>query len=351
MPTSFNGCNQSGCTLIRDQGDCGSCWTFGTVGPPELNIPIKDGLSKNPSEQYLLSCNTEGWGCDGGWWAHDDHRWKIPPGESAAGAVYEADFPYQASEVPWNPPHPHYEKIASRAYVGNHSSVPPTENIKQAIYTYGPVAAAVCAGPSFQAYSGGIFQTNESSYCGGGVNHAIVLVGRDDTGGYRILRNSWGTSWGESGYMRIQYGISNVGYAATYVVYNAAGPTPTPAPPTATPIPAQVLPVDDAGKSYQTYYANALTAGGYTYDTWTVATQGSPSLSTLQRYQIVVRPTGADDPTTLTSTAEPNLASYLNGGGKLFISGQDIGYDIRPTPSTAPTCMPVTCGTTPTPTV
>lgn len=232
--------------------------------------------------------------------------------------------------MPCNPPHPHYEKIASWAYVGNDSSVPPTENIKQAIYTYGPVAAAVCVGPAFQAYGGGIFQTNESSYCSGGVNHAIVLVGWDDTGGYWVLRNSWGTSWGESGYMRIKYGISNVGYAATYVVYNAAGPTPTPAPPTATPVPAQVLLVDDdAGKSYQTYYANALAAGGYTYDTWTVATQGSPSLSTLQKYSIVVWLTGDDYSTTLTSTDESNLASYLNGGGKLFISGQDIGYDIR----------------------
>jgi len=330
LPTSFNWCNQNGCTPIRDQGNCGSCWAFGTVGPLESNILIKDGLSKDLAEQYLVSCNTDGWGCNGGWWAHDYHLSKIPPGEPAAGAVYEADFPYQASDVPCNPPHPHHEKITSWAYVGNDSSVPPTADIKQAIYTYGPVAAAVCAGPSFQAYSGGIFQTNESSYCSGGVNHAIVLVGWDDTGGYWILRNSWGTSWGESGYMRIKYGISNVGYAANYVVYNAAGPTPTPAPPTATPVPAQVLLVDDdAGKSYQTYYANALAANGYTYDTWTVATQGSPSLSTLQKYQIVVWLTGDDYSTTLTSTDESNLASYLNGGGKLFISGQDIGYDIR----------------------
>lgn len=326
LPTSFNWCDQNGCTPIKNQGNCGSCWAFGTVGPLESNIKIKDGLTKDLAEQYLVSCNTDGWGCNGGWWAHDYHQWKIPSGEPDAGAVYEADFPYTASDSPCNPPHPHHEKITSWAYVGSSNGVPPTADIKQAIYDHGPVAAAVCVGTAFQNYSGGIFQTNECTQ----VNHAIVLVGWDDTGGYWILRNSWGTSWGESGYMRIKYGISAVGYAATYVVYGGSGPTPTPAPPTATPVPGQVLLVDDdAGKSYQTYYANALSALGYTYDTWTVYSQGSPSLAKLQQYSIVIWLTGDDYSTTLTSTDESNLASYLNGGGKLFISGQDIGYDIR----------------------
>ncbi len=326
LPTSYNWCSLGKCTAVRNQGNCGSCWAFGTVGPLEMGILIKDGLTKDLAEQYLVSCNTDGWGCDGGWWAHDYHQWKIPSGEPDAGAVYEADFPYTASDSPCNPPHTHHEKIASWAYVGNDYSVPSTDAIKNAIYTYGPVAAAVCVGSAFQAYSGGVFQTSECT----SVNHAIVLVGWDDSQGYWILRNSWGSSWGESGYMRIKYGTSAVGYAATYVVYNAAGPTPTPAPPTATPVPGQVLLVDDdANKSYQTYYANALAANGYSYDTWTVYSQGSPTLAKLQQYSIVVWLTGSDYSTTLTSTDQSNLASYLNGGGKLFISGQDIGYDIR----------------------
>lgn len=326
LPTSYNWCSLGKCTAVRDQGNCGSCWTFGTVGPLEMNILIKDSLTKDLAEQYLLSCNTDGWSCDGGWWAHDYHQWKIPSGEPDAGAVYEADFPYVASKVACNPPHTHHEKIASWAYVTNDYSVPSADLIKNAIYNYGPVAAAVCVGTAFQNYTGGIFQTNECTQ----VNHAIVLVGWDDTYGYWILRNSWGTSWGESGYMRIKYGTSSVGYAATYVSYNAAGPTPTPAPPTVTPVPGQVLLVDDdAGKSYQTYYASAIAAAGLSYDTWTVSTQGSPTLAKLQSYPIVVWLTGDDYSTTLTSTDESNLASYLNGGGKLFISGQDIGYDIN----------------------
>jgi C1A family cysteine protease/predicted secreted protein len=224
LPASFNWCDVGGCTPVKSQGSCGSCWTFGTVGPLEANIKIHDGLEKDLAEQYLLSCNTEGWGCNGGWWAHDYHGGdtpEIPPGEPDSGTVYEAAFPYQANDppdVPCNPPHTHNEKLISWHYVGNPSSVPSTTAIKQAIYDYGPVSAAVCVGSAFSGYGGGIFQTHECT----SVNHAVVLVGWDDTLGIWHLRNSWGTGWGESGYMRIKYGTSSVGYAASYVVYGGS---------------------------------------------------------------------------------------------------------------------------------
>jgi C1A family cysteine protease/predicted secreted protein len=232
LPTSFNWCDQGKCTPVKDQDSCGSCWAFGTVGPLESNIKIQDGLEKDLSEQYLVSCNIESpeWGCRGGWWAHDYHWNKIPPGESAAGAVYEADFPYTARDDACNPPHTHHEKIDSWAYVDSEYGVPPVAAIKQAIYDHGPVSAAVCAGPAFQSYTGGVFQNNECS----DVNHAVVLVGWDDnqgTNGIWYLKNSWGEDWGEEGdpfrpgkkgYMRIGYGTSNVGYSANYIVYSGS---------------------------------------------------------------------------------------------------------------------------------
>jgi hypothetical protein len=67
------------------------------------------------------------------------------------------------------------------------------------------------------------------------VNHAVVLTGWDDSTQSWVLRNSWGSGWGESGYMRIRWGISNVGYAANYVVYQGSGATITPGGPTLTP--------------------------------------------------------------------------------------------------------------------
>ena len=92
--------------------------------------------------------------------------------------------------------------------------------IKQAILDYGPVAVGIAIGSAFQSYSEGIFNTEEGVWQ---VNHGVVLVGWDDnqgTNGIWFLRNSWGDDWGEDGYMRIEYGIDAVGYAANYVVYN-----------------------------------------------------------------------------------------------------------------------------------
>ena len=80
----------------RDQGQCGSCWAFATVGALECNIAIQDGLIVDLSEQWLLSCNLDGWSCDGGWFAHDYHQWKTDICDST-GAPLEVSFPYTAN--------------------------------------------------------------------------------------------------------------------------------------------------------------------------------------------------------------------------------------------------------------
>jgi len=229
LPSGYNWCSVAGCTPVRDQGNCGSCWAFGTVGPLEQAILIQDGVEKDLAEQYLVSCNTDGWGCSGGFWAHDYHEWKVPPGEPGPGAVYELDFPYTATDAPCNPPHTHHETIADWVYIGNSSSVPSTDAIKQAILDHGPVSAAVCVNDTFKAYTGGVF--SPSGWCLS-INHAITLVGWDDSLGAWRLRNSWGPDWGEDGYMWIAYGKYYVGYSANYVVYNGSTPPTPPAAPT-----------------------------------------------------------------------------------------------------------------------
>jgi len=227
LPAAYNWCDEhGGCPQVRDQGGCGSCWAFGTVGPLEAWIKHADGVGGiDLSEQYLVSCNESGWSCSGGWWAHAYHWNYAPAGEPEAGAVLESAFPYVGRDVPCGGPYSHPYHISSWSYVQGSGSVAPVEDIKQAIYDHGPVAAAVCAGDAFAAYSGGVFQADESAECGsGGVNHAIVLVGWDDAEQSWTLRNSWGSGWGEGGYMRIRWGTSNVGYAANYVEYTPAAP-------------------------------------------------------------------------------------------------------------------------------
>ena len=204
-------------TPIKSQGSCGSCWAFGTVAPLECNIKIKDGVEEDLSEQWLVSCNQDGWGCNGGWWAHDYFLWKTDPcGDT--GAVLEQYFPYVGYDAPCNCPYPHDYFIEYWAYVGDPYGVAPTDAIKQAIIDYGPVSVAVCVNSAFHGYTGGIFNGPTCH----DINHAVALVGWDDnqgTDGIWFLRNSWGTGWGEDGYMRIEYGVCDVGYRTVYIRY------------------------------------------------------------------------------------------------------------------------------------
>jgi hypothetical protein len=87
--------------------------------------------------------------------------------------------------------------------------------------TYGPVSVGCAVTEAFGAYTGGVFNENDPH---AQINHAVALVGWDDNQGANgvwFLRNSWGSWWGEEGYMRIEYGVCKVGYAACYVNYPA----------------------------------------------------------------------------------------------------------------------------------
>ncbi|MGD9210935.1 MAG: C1 family peptidase, partial [Desulfobacteraceae bacterium] len=224
LPSEFDWCDEYGCTPIKNQGNCGACWAFATVGVFENVMKIQDSVTIPLSEQYLISCNSEGYNCtNGGWWVHEYHQWKTVNGEAEAGAVSEKDKPYQAHDTNCNSPNEKVAQIVNWNYVTEQNSVPSTSAIKQAIYNYGPVTAAVCVNTDFNYYEGGVFEGPECSE----VNHGVVLVGWNDAdGGYWILRNSYGSDWGEDGYMRIKYGVSNVGYGASYVEYSGSSDLP-----------------------------------------------------------------------------------------------------------------------------
>jgi C1A family cysteine protease len=224
LPSSFNWCDHNGCTPVKNQGNCGSCWAFATAGPLESLIKINDGATVDLSEQYLVSCNTDGWGCDGGFWAHDYHQWKTPNGETEPGAVLESSFPYESRDAACNPPHPKAFRLDSWQYVCP-DCTPTTAQLKQAIFEHGPLTVAVCVNDAFQSYSGGVFSGPGCS----DLNHGVVLVGWNDADGCWIMRNSWSSAWGEAGYMRIKYGVSGIGTYAAYVGYGDA-PNPEPQP-------------------------------------------------------------------------------------------------------------------------
>ncbi|MBN2345073.1 MAG: hypothetical protein JXO51_01700 [Candidatus Aminicenantes bacterium] len=199
LPRSYTGYY----TPIKNQGSCGSCWAFATIGAQEAAMKKRTGSTYNLSEQYLVSCNSYGYGCDGGWFAFA--MCKSP------GSILESCFPYTALDSPCS-----YCSNPTRYKVFSYGSVSTTTSkIKSAIYSYGCVAAAVYVNSYFQAYKSGTFSACQNY----SPNHAIILCGWDDSRGAWRLKNSWGTGWGESGFMWIKYGCSRVGYGATRCTY------------------------------------------------------------------------------------------------------------------------------------
>ncbi len=344
LPTSFDWRSYNGHSYIgpvRQQGSCGSCYSFGANAAAEgtYNFAMGkyDGQCIDLSESYIIWClgrlsqyNSHFFGCGGA-----DYSYSELTALCTEGTTYESYFPYQEND-PGSCTHNSDPRLVWQSW----HRVPcnDIEAIKTAIMTYGVVDAAVYVDSAFQGYSGGIFE-NSSTTCTSSpcydtpTNHAISLVGWNDNGGngYWILRNSWGsTSWGESGYMRIKYTSARVACEVCYLVYQTPANTPTPSGPTPTRTPtqpaAQILVVDDDNNAaYESYYTAALTANGKTYDVVT----GSPSAAQLSGRQMVIWFCGDDYSTTLTATDQTNLTTYLNAGGNLFMSGQDIGYDIQ----------------------
>jgi len=206
-------------TPVRDQ-KCGNCWAYSALGAYEGSFKKINGSFIDASEQYAENC-VDG-DCSGGF-AYKVMEWMV---DNNKNLEKEAVVPDAGTNQPCSGGTPSTNYYATDWGVvdpsGDISKIASVAAIKDAICKYGPVAASVQVTGLFQNYAGGVFYEFASNYGSPSSNHAITIVGWDDDKGAWLIKNSWGTDWGEDGYMWIKYNSNNIGRRAAWIIAKKA---------------------------------------------------------------------------------------------------------------------------------
>jgi len=197
---------------VKDQGSCGSCWAFSTVANLEGLYYANKGVMKTFSEQMLVDCDTSDSGCNGGLMEYA-FTWLKKNG----GIMTDTDYPYKGVKSTCRSDKSKYVDMTITGYKKLGSSwstwsAVDEDEVKEFLYETGPLAIALNADP-LQTYSSGILDVTSTKCPTSGINHAVTLVGygTENNVDYWIVKNSWGTSWGEKGYFRIRRGNGTCG--------------------------------------------------------------------------------------------------------------------------------------------
>ncbi len=218
---SFNWRDINMMTPVKNQEQCGSCWAFSGMGVYESVYKIMHGKELDLSEQYAVDCiegvtaqgrKADCGSCNGG---------NVPflfRSMITNGTAPEKTRPYLAknslcsrknADMPY--------RIKQYGYIT--SGPPSVKQIKEALCKYGPVFSSMKVSDTrlFMSYAGGIY--NEKVRVSGprDTNHAIIIAGWDDSKKAWLVRNSWGSDWGENGYVWIEYGCSNIGSNVSWI--------------------------------------------------------------------------------------------------------------------------------------
>ncbi|KAL5717916.1 hypothetical protein ACHQM5_010869 [Ranunculus cassubicifolius] len=226
VPPSADWRQKGAVTAIKDQGQCGSCWAFSTVAAVEGINKIKTGDLVSLSEQELVDCDTsENQGCNGGLMELAFEFIK-----QNGGITTERNYPYKAQDrsCDANKENSHIVSI------DGHENVPPNDEdaLLKAVANQ-PCSVAIDAeGTNFQFYSEGVMKGD----CGTELDHGVAIVGYGQTldgTKYWIVRNSWGSDWGEQGYLRMERGsrakegFCGIAMEPSYPIKTSANPKPS----------------------------------------------------------------------------------------------------------------------------
>ena len=204
IPTSVDWRTKGIVTGIKNQGQCGSCWSFSATGGLEGQHALKTGTLVSLSEQNLMDCSqAEGnEGCNGGW-----PFLAFEYVQKNGGIDTEASYPYVARDenCRYNPAN------VGATCTGYTMVAADDENaLTDAIANVCPISVAIDAShASFQMYSSGVYYEPECSQTA--LDHAVLAVGYGTDGGQDmyIVKNSWGTSWGMQGYIYMSRNRNN----------------------------------------------------------------------------------------------------------------------------------------------
>ncbi len=194
-PSSIDWRQKGAVTSVKDQGQCGSCWTFSATGAVEGAWAIAKGQLVDLAEQELVDCATGisygSHGCNGGQ-MEGAFKFIIENGQCALSA-----YPYTAKDGSC-------QKCSPVAHISSCSDVKPNDQISlKAAVAQQPVAVAISADTRlFQSYSSGVIT---SSSCYTSLDHGVLIVGYGSENGqdYWEVKNSWGPNWGQNGYVKI----------------------------------------------------------------------------------------------------------------------------------------------------
>lgn len=202
--------------VVKDQGLCSSGYAFAAIGGEESAFFIKNGVLYNLSEQNIIDCDHYGAGCDGGF-ADGAYAYVV---ESQGGYFStEADYPYTGQVGSCN-----FVKGPANLIGYDYVSGGDERNLMMAVYDLGPIACSINAeAASFQLYTSGIYDNPDCSFWL--TSHSVLTVGYGTDSSakdYWIVKNSWGTEWGQKGYIWMsrnknnQCGIATMGVVPTF---------------------------------------------------------------------------------------------------------------------------------------